>query len=66
MLGFPCDPRMLVADMVDVEVYKCLENIELPSFTLIDVYSMNDMIILQRVRGRSDPKKCAMACIRPH
>lgn len=66
MLGLPGDPRMLVADMVDVEVYKCSENVEWPSFTLIDVYFMNDMIIFQRMRGRSDFKKCAIACTRPH
>jgi hypothetical protein len=57
MLGLPGDTRILVADMIDVEVYKCLENVEWPSFTLLDVYSMNDVIILQRIRGRSDCKK---------
>lgn len=36
----------LVGDMVDVEVYKCKEKGERPSFTLFDVYSM---VELQRV-----------------
>ena len=29
-----------IEDMVDVEVYKCSENVEWPPFTLSDVYSM--------------------------
>ena len=52
----------LMADMVDIEVYKCSENVDWPSFTLSNVYST----IGERVRGRSDSKKCAIACIRPH
>ena len=66
MLGFLGGSAELIGDMVDVEVYKCSENVEWPSFTLIDVYFMNDMIIFQRMRGRSDFKKCAIACTRPH
>jgi hypothetical protein len=49
MLGLLSGFRMLVPDMIDVEVYKCSENAEWPSFTPLDVYSMNDMIISQRV-----------------
>lgn len=40
MLGLPDDSAELIVDMVDVEVYKRSENVEWPSFTLFDVYSM--------------------------
>lgn len=40
MLRLPDGPVELIANMIDVEVYKCLENVECPSFTLFDVYSM--------------------------
>lgn len=52
----------LIDDMVDVEVYKCEEKVGWPSFTLFDVHGMMEL----RVRGRSDSRKCAIACIRSH
>jgi hypothetical protein len=62
MLGFLGGSAELIGDMVDVEVYKCEEKVEWPSFTLSDVHTMNEL----RVRGRSDSRKCTIACIRPH